>query len=543
MDVAYRVLSEETFPPHRGLVPALEVYAADAGGTWQLTVIEENGGPRLRVQADAAAIAALTAAPAVSSALAQARTLAALRTALDAAGAADETRRPTALVVTIDEVAAWCGVAHSTARTWRGMHRFPQPLPAATGDLTWWWPGIRDFLAGNASALSGDIPLLAVPIPPPPPGRRGRKPGLWVRTEFDMQLIRFMHARRDQHGRPVFTRAQIAASLLHPLPPSAISKHLPRGRGGDPNTLPDPKIARMRELRALLGDNGKPVHSLHDLAERFGVSDITVSRYCRDLEMSPQSDRLPGITIATADGGILTPEQVRQVLIMWARRNGDGARQHTREQVAEHFGITPQDVTAIYRLRHLRRAVPLQGAAGRPEDKTRRLPVSLDFPDAAATSPRPGKENAAHSRPRREAGPRKRQGRGRSGLGPQVTHREHPPGQPRSPLSAGNMRIMSNRILAITSRDGRPWPAANGYLPPYGDHAIMVKPVRCARALRSRPRQRSTPDPTITGRPPHDHSPWPRPAGRPIWHHAHLSASSPVVVRRRHRPGGLARLR
>jgi hypothetical protein len=424
------VLSEETFPSRTGAVPALAVYAADDGITWQFTVIEEHAGPRLRVQADAAAIAALAAAPAISGAFAQARTLAPLRAALDAAGAADETRRPAALVVTMDDVAAWCGVAHSTASAWRGMRDFPAPLPAATGDLTWWWPGIRDFIAGNASALSADIPLLAAAIPPPPPGKRGRKPQLWVRTEFDMQLIRFMHAHRDQHERPVFTRAQIAASLLHPLPPSAISKHLPRGRGVYLNALPDTKIARMRELRTQRGENGKPAHMLHELAEMFGVSDITVSRYCRDLEVSPQSERLPGITITTADGGILTPEKVRQVLIMWARRNGDGCRQHTREQVAGHFGITPRDVTAIYRLRHLSSTAPLQGATGRPEDKTRRLPapgttrnsgpasglpVSLDFP-AAATSPRPGKGNTAHGRPPRPAArPQKPQSRGRSG--------------------------------------------------------------------------------------------------------------------------------
>ena len=418
MSVAYRVLSEETFPAHAGLVPAVEVCATDAGITSRFTVLEENGGPGLRIQEDPAAIAALTAAPAVSGALAQARSLVALRAALDAAGAVDETRRPAALVVTMEDVAAWCGIAPSKADAWRGMRGFPPPLPAATRDLTWWWPGIRDFIASNAATLSGDIPLLAAPIPPPPAGRRGRKPQVYVRTEFDMQLIRFMHARRDQHGRPVFTRAQIAASLLHPLPPSVIGRHLPRGRGGDPKTLPDPEIARMRELRAQLDGNGKHVYPLHELAEMFDVSDITVSRYCRDLEVGPQPERLPSITITTADGGTLAPEQVRQVQLMWARRNADGSRQYTPEQVAGRFRITPQDVTAIYRLRHLRRTAPPQGAAGRPDDKTRRLPApgaardgrpasgpppSLDFPDSAAASPRSDKGNTARGRPRRPA--------------------------------------------------------------------------------------------------------------------------------------------
>ena len=428
-DVTYRVLSEEAFPPRKGLVPAFEVHAAHAGSTWRVAVIEENAGAGLRMQPDAGAAAALAAAPAVSRALAQAPTLAALRAALDAAGAADQTRRPAALVVTMDEVAAWCGVAPGTARAWRGMRGFPRPLPAATGDRTWWWPAIRDFIAGNAATLAGDIPLLAVPVPSPPPGRRGPKPQVYVRTEFDMQLLRVMHARQDQHGRPVFTRAQIAGALLHPLPPSVISKHLPRGRGGDPNTLPDPEIARMRELRARLDEDGKPVYSLRDLAEMFDVSDITVSRYCRDIQVGPQPERLPGITITTADGGTLSPEQVRQVLTMWARRNPDGSRQHTREQVAEHFRITPQDVTSVYRHRHLRRATPLQGAAGKQEGKTRRRParstgrnggpaagpsVSLEFPAAPAASLLPGKESPGPARPRRPAaGPQRRQSRGR----------------------------------------------------------------------------------------------------------------------------------
>jgi DNA-binding transcriptional regulator YdaS (Cro superfamily) len=329
-------------------------------------VTASSGGPGVRVQAAGAAIGALTAAPAVAQALAQAPTLPALRAALDAAGAADRTRRLAALVLTVDDLAVWCGVGPGTANGWRGMPGFPAPVPAGTGGPAWWWPAIRDFIVASAAALAGDIPLLGEPVPAPPPGRRGPRPRMWVRTGFDLRLISVMHARKDQHGRAALTRPQIAASLLYPLPPGALSKHLPRGRGGDLKTLPDPEIARMRELRALRDSGGKPLYSLAELAGLFGVSDITVSRYCRDLAPGPPPARAPGIMITTAAGGTLAPEQVRQVAIMWAERNPDGSRRHTREQVAAHFGITPQDVTAIYRHRHLRRTAPPPGPAEEP---------------------------------------------------------------------------------------------------------------------------------------------------------------------------------
>lgn len=377
--ITYRVLGQEMFPLRTGQVSAAEVSATgDRGSTWHLTVSEETDGTRLLVQGDAA----LAAAPPVANALTRARSLPGLLTELAAAGAADQTRRPAGLVVTMDEVAAWCRVTPGTARAWRGIPGFPEPLPPAAGELTWWWPGIRDFIAANAAALSADIPLLTAHIPSPPPGLRGPKPRSWVRTEFDMQLIRVLHTRCDVHGRPVLTRAQIAASLLHPLPPPVISRYLPHGRGGDPRTLPDAEIARMRELRARDDGNGRHLYSLQDLAGMFDVSDITVSRYCRDIQLTPPAGRGPSITITTTGGQILPPRQVAQVQAMWSRRNPDGSRTHTREEVAQRFGITPKDVTAIYRLYPLRQSRAEQQPSGPATAGPAR---STDIPSAPAS--------------------------------------------------------------------------------------------------------------------------------------------------------------
>jgi hypothetical protein len=54
--VAYHALSEEAFPRRWRIIPALEVYAAEAGGTWRFTVIEENGEAGLQVQTAGTAV-------------------------------------------------------------------------------------------------------------------------------------------------------------------------------------------------------------------------------------------------------------------------------------------------------------------------------------------------------------------------------------------------------------------------------------------------------------------------------------------------------
>ena len=373
--ITYRVLGQEMFPTGTGQVSAVEVSAAgDGGGAWHLTVSEETGGTRLLVQGDAA----LAAAPAVASALTRARSLPDLLTELTAAGAADQTRRPAALVVTMDDVAAWCRVTPSTARAWPGIPGFPGPLPPAAGEPTWWWPGIRDFIAANTAALAADIPLLTAHIPSPPPGRRGPKPRSWVRTELDMQLIRVLHARCDAHGRPVLTRAQIAASLLHPLPPAVISRYLPRGRGGDPRTLPDAEIARMRELRGRGDGNGRHLYSLEDLAGMFDVSDMTVSRYCRDIQLTPPTPR---------------PQ--------------DHDHHHQRADPDPRAGSAGTGDVGAAQSRRFPHAHPRRGSAAfrdHPAGRDRDLPPAPSSPEpgsAAATGPGRGQPGTPHGHPRR----------------------------------------------------------------------------------------------------------------------------------------------
>ena len=57
----------------------------------------------------------------------------------------------------------------------------------------------------------------------------------------------------------------------------------------------------MRELRARGDGNGRHLYSLQDLAGMFDVSEITVSRYCRDIA-APPAGRGPSITITTTSG-------------------------------------------------------------------------------------------------------------------------------------------------------------------------------------------------------------------------------------------------
>lgn len=103
------------------------------------------------------------------------------------------------------------------AGAWRDRAGFPEPLLTAPASVRR-WPDVLGWLARNAPSLADDIPRLSARLPAPPPGRRGRKPEMWVRTEFDAYLIAHLYGQVDRVGRRRYTMTQVAASLLHPLP-------------------------------------------------------------------------------------------------------------------------------------------------------------------------------------------------------------------------------------------------------------------------------------------------------------------------------------
>lgn len=283
-------------------------------------------------------------------------------------------------VVTIEDIAGRCGVPDSAAGAWRDRAGFPEPLVTAPAGVWWWWPDVLGWLARNAAGLADDIPRLSARLPAPPPGRRGRKPEMWVRTEFDAHLIAYLYGQADRLGRRRYTMTQVAASLLHPLPAATVSAYLARsgmprrGPGGDRRSLPDDRVAEMRAMRTETSPDGKPRYSLQQLADMFGISNMTASLYCRDIQVRARPGGLQmarGHTLA--DGRTLAPDEVAQVRVMYAERTPGGQRRHTREEVAAAFGITPTDVTAIYR------SVP---SRARPATDT----AALDFPADASNS-------------------------------------------------------------------------------------------------------------------------------------------------------------
>ena len=297
-------------------------------------------------------------------------------------------------VVTIEDIAGRCGVPASAAGAWRDRAGFPEPLVTAPAGL-WWWPDVVGWLARNADGLAGDIPRLSARLPAPPPGRRGRKPEMWVRTEFDAHLIAYLYGQVDRLGRRRYTLTQVAASLLHPLPAATVSAYLARsgmprrGPGGDRRSLPDDRVAEMRAMRTETSPDGKPRYSLQQLADMFGISNMTASLYCRDIQVRARPGGLQmarGHTLA--DGRTLAPDEVARVRVMHAERTPGGQRRHTREEVAAAFGITPTDVTAIYRSVPSR-ARPATGTADAGPPGSPRHLDALSFPDPPVSAPRP----------------------------------------------------------------------------------------------------------------------------------------------------------
>lgn len=285
-------------------------------------------------------------------------------------------------LVTIGDIAVRCGTDPDTVSRWPALGRFPDPAePAGTGrpEDAWWWPDVLEFIGRHQAGLAADLPLLAAVPPRPLPGWRGGPPGPRILDPFCLQVIRAMRGQVDEQGRARYTARQIAASLPFPVKPSMIYQYAPGpGRGGDLRTLPDEKIAEMRGLRARTRPDGRPEFTLRDLAARFDVSDITVSRYCRDIQPPGGRDRRHGRQQPVdADGRPLDGDQVRRVQAMRAERGPGGARRHTREQVAEACGVTTATVARLERgLTGPRRPAPASAASSRPGRPAR--PEQLD---------------------------------------------------------------------------------------------------------------------------------------------------------------------
>jgi hypothetical protein len=351
--LAYRMHGDEALPKAPpGTERQITVYARDRRGQnlWQLRVAEDGSASGLQVHAPAAAIAGLARVPGLLTGLSAAgTTLDGVGAALAALGASDETRRPGPFAVTLPEIAGRCDVPVDTARSWCALPGFPAPMQLAEdGTAQWWWPDVRDFIASSAAALAGDIPLLAEALPPPPRGKRGPIPRNWIRTEFDMRLISYMAVQSDEIGRPRYTRAQIAASLLHPVPAPVVSQYLPsRGRGGDPRELPPAAIARIRALRAEKGPDGEHVYTLQQLADMVGVHPVSIARHCVDLAFPGKVGNVPRTATPAAGGEFMTPSLAEQAEVLYARRDGDGNRLHTLDQL----GVSVSDTRKALRSR------------------------------------------------------------------------------------------------------------------------------------------------------------------------------------------------
>jgi transcriptional regulator with XRE-family HTH domain len=196
-----------------------------------------------------------------------------------------------------------------------------------------------------------------------------------------LRVLEAMHGQVDDQDRPRFTLEQIAAAMSGNVTATTIMNYAPAsrrrsGRGGDSRALEPERIAEMRALRAETTQDHKPRYTLRQLAARFGVSDISVSRYCRDIQPGgPVTPRRRRRQPFDAEGNPITVEQVERVQAMRAERNGAGAHRYTREQVAEECLVSVATVKRLERR--------LTG----PPGTLRRLDA-LSFPDPPASAPR-----------------------------------------------------------------------------------------------------------------------------------------------------------
>jgi hypothetical protein len=260
-------------------------------------------------------------------------------------------------LVTVTDIAARTGSPEDAAELWVHLPAFPRLLvPEIASGRVWWWPDVREYILSHAAKLPGYVPPAAVKPAsrPRPAGKRGADPGPRILTAFDLRVLEAMHGQVDDQERPRFTLEQIAAAMSGNVSAMTIVKYAPAsrrrsGRGGDSRALEPEQIAEMRALRAETTQDEKPRYTLRQLAARFGVSDISASRYCRDIQpgvpVTPRRRRQP----FDADGNPITVEQVERVQAMRAERDGAGAHRYTREQVAEACQVSVATVKRLER--------------------------------------------------------------------------------------------------------------------------------------------------------------------------------------------------
>lgn len=288
-------------------------------------------------------------------------------------------------LVTVTDIAARTGSPEDAAELWVRLPAFPRLLvPEIAGGRVWWWPDVREYILGRAANLPGYVPPAAVKPAsrPRPAGKPGADPGPRVLTAFDLRVLEAMHGQVDDQDRPRFTLEQIAAAMSGNVTATTIMNYAPAsrrrsGRGGDSRALEPERIAEMRALRAETTQDGKPRYTLRQLAARFGVSDISVSRYCRDIQAGgPVAPRRGPRRQQPfdAEGNLITVEQVERVQAMRAERDGAGAHRYTREQVAEACLVSVATVKRLERR--------LTGPPGAPRHLD-----AVSFPDPPVSAP------------------------------------------------------------------------------------------------------------------------------------------------------------
>jgi hypothetical protein len=297
-------------------------------------------------------------------------------------------------LVTVTDIAVRTGSPEDAAELWVHLPAFPRLLvPEIAGGRVWWWPDVRDYILARAAKLPGYVSPTAVKPAsrPRPAGKRGADPGPRILTAFDLRVLEAMHGQVDDQDRPRFTLEQIAAAMSGNVTATTIMHYAPAsrrrsGRGGDSRALEPERIAEMRALRAETTQDEKPRYTLRQLAARFGVSDISASRYCRDIQPGgPVTPRRRRQQPFDAEGHPITVEQVERVQAMRAERDDAGAHRYTREQVAEACGVSVATVKRLERR--------LTGPPGAPRHLD-----AVSFPDPPLSAPRSREIARQHSR-------------------------------------------------------------------------------------------------------------------------------------------------